>query len=743
MPGKDKDFQRRLLATFRVEAEEHIQALSSGLLELERAGDGEVRAKVIESVFREAHSLKGAARAVGLAGIEQVCHSAENLFSALQRGEVRLSQAVLDALHDAVDGLAALLRKADATAGGDSAVAASRLLARLDGVLRAKEARPAEGELQQTAEAPDRPSSTATVRISTERLDALLFQAEELLSAKLGSSQHAADLRAAAAALGGWKKNQTGVGALQRLLQRAWSKDRPIERRLRRLPELLEREDEFFKSFEARLAALTRSGEQMQRALGAMVDSLLDDVKKALMLPASSALTMFHKLVRDLCREQGKEAELRVLGADIEIDRRILDELRDPLMHLLRNCIDHGIERPADRANKGKPARGTIEIALTRRSEATFEIVVLDDGAGIDARAVAEAAVKAGTVSREEVEGRDAGEVRRLVFGSGVSTSAAVTEISGRGLGLAIVREKVERLGGSVAVEAGRESGTTFRLIVPLTLSTFRGVHVNAAGCRFVIPTAYVGRVLRIERNQIKTVENRETIRWNGSALALAHLAQVLGLGVSKPPEQSDKLQVVVVGSPDRKIALAVDEVLEEREVLVKPLGKQLVRVRNIAGASVLGSGELVPILDVPDLLRSAVRAAAVPAAPKESDRRGRKAVLVVEDSITSRTLLKSILEAAGYDVATAVDGAEAFALLKTRRFDAVVSDVDMPRMNGFELTAKIKADSTLSALPVVLVTSLESREDREKGIDAGASAYIVKRSFDQSNLLGALGRLL
>lgn len=743
MPGRNRDFQRKLLATFKVEAEEHIQALSSTLVELERLPAGEVRRKAIESVFREAHSLKGAARAVGLSGIELVCHSAENVFSALKRGEMELSRAVLDALHDAVDGLGALLREADAGPVGDTDVAVSRLLARLDGVLLVKHAPAAESERPlQAAEPADRPVSD-TVRISTARLDALLFQAEELLSAKLSSSQHAADLRNLAGALAARKKSRAALGAIQRLLEKSLAKDRPVEPKLRRLPELLEREEEFFKSFDARLAALAYSAEQIQRALGTMVDSLLDDVKKALMLPASSALAMFPKLLRDLCRDQGKEAELLVHGDDIEIDRRILEELRDPLMHLLRNCIDHGIERPTDRTNKGKPARGTIEIAFVRKSEATIEIVVSDDGAGIDGRAVAEAALKLGVVSRADVEGRKPDELLPLVFGSGISTSSAVTDLSGRGLGLAIVREKVERLGGSAAIEVRRDGGTTFRLIVPLTLATFRGVHVRVAGRRFVIPTAYVARVLRVARNQIKTVENRETIRWNGSALALAHLANVLGLGGAQRAAESDKLQLVVIGSPNRMMAMAVDEVLEEREVLVKPLGKQLVRVRNIAGASVLGSGELVPILDVPDLLRSAVKSAAAPAAPKEGIKRGRKAVLVVEDSITSRTLLKTILEAAGYEVATAVDGAEAFSLLKTRRFDAVVSDVDMPRMDGFELTAKIRADGALSALPVVLVTSLESREHREKGIDVGASAYIVKRSFDQSNLLGTLGRLL
>jgi two-component system chemotaxis sensor kinase CheA len=726
MPAKDKDFQAKLLATFRVEAAEHIEALSSGLMELERSPGAEKRGSVVEAVFREVHSLKGAARAVGLIEIERICQSAETVFSDVQRGELELSQPLLDLLHEVADALDALLRAAPVEAGGKEAVRISGLLDRLAGVLEARPPRAGvEAEPSELGRAapPDQPAVASTVRISTARLDALLFQAEELLSAKLGASQHAADLRAAAIAHAAWRRERG--------------------RKVRKLPQFREWEEQFVKAFDAKLAALAQSAAQAQRTLGAMVDGLLEDVRKARMLPAASALASLPKIVRDLCRDRGKEAELAVRGADIEIDRRILEELRDPLLHLLRNCIDHGIEPPEERKRKGKPPRGAIGLALTRKSEATIEIVVSDDGAGIDAGRLAEAALKLGIVSRAQIEGRDARELLPLVFHSGISTSPAITEISGRGLGLAIVREKAERLGGSVAVEAEPERGTSFRVVVPLTLATFRGVQVRLGDRHFVIPTSFVEQVLRLRQGEIRTVENRETIRWDGRAVALAHLADVLGLPRGKPADASSaNVQLVIAGSPEQRIAFLVDEVLEEREVLVKPLGKQLVRVRNIAGAAVLGSGALVPVLDVPDLLRSAAKPAARPLGA-ERTKEQRKAVLVAEDSITSRTLLKTILEAAGYAVGTAVDGVDALTALKTQRFDAVVSDVDMPRMNGFELTAKIRADSALSALPVVLVTSLESREHREKGVDAGANAYIVKSSFDQSNLLATLRRLL
>ncbi|MBI2748070.1 MAG: hybrid sensor histidine kinase/response regulator [Burkholderiales bacterium] len=761
MAQKDDAFQKKLLETFKVEAAEHIQALSSGLTELERAAAPNERMKVVETVFREAHSLKGAARAVAMSEIESICQAAESVFSGLKRAHLALSPALLDLLHGAVDTVAKLLQATDRDPSRKGSTSTADLLARLEAAVK-NPAAAAETDTGVPTEAPQSPRPEApedrgvladTVRIATPRLNALLYQAEELLSAKLTASQRAGDIREAIGALGTLTKERTRVAPALHTFRSARERSRRrngserSELRLQRLMEYLDWESAFLKSFEARLSTLARSAEYDRRALGAMVDGLLDDMKKALMLPVSSALEMFPKFVRDLCRDRGKEAQLLVRGGEIEIDRRILDEMKDPLIHLVRNCIDHGIETREERARRGKPPRGTIDLAVARRNGSRVEILVSDDGAGIDTGRLREAARKLGLLSSEDAGRGGDQDVLPLVFHSGVSTSPIITDLSGRGLGLAIVREKVERLGGSIAVETQPGRGTTFRMVLPLTLATFRGLHVQAGGGRFVLPTIYVEQAARLKKDEIKTVENRETIRWNGHAVALVHLADALELPRAKPAHApGDTVQIVLLGAADRRIAFLVDEILEEREVLVKTLGRQLSRVRNIAGATVLGTGKVVPILDVPDLLRSAAKAAAAPAmaaaegaeAAAES-----KSILVAEDSITARTLLKNILESAGYSVATAVDGIDGFTQLKTERFDLVVSDVDMPRMNGFDLTAKIRADKALAELPVVLVTALESREHRERGVDVGANAYIVKSSFDQSNLLEVIGSLI
>jgi two-component system chemotaxis sensor kinase CheA len=317
-----------------------------------------------------------------------------------------------------------------------------------------------------------------------------------------------------------------------------------------------------------------------------------------------------------------------------------------------------------------------------------------------------------------------------------------ITEISGRGLGLAIVREKAEKVGGTVSVETQPGAGTTFRLILPLTLARFRGILVRAGGSLFVVPTRHVQRVLRVSREEIKSAENRETIQIDGRAVAAVRLSDILEIAQrNASTDPKDKVPMLVLAWAGEQIGFLVDEILDEQEVLVKSLGKQLPHVRNIAGATVLGTGKISPVLNVADLMQSAVKTARAAAAheTKESP----KSILVAEDSITSRTLLKNILEFAGYKVKTAIDGAEALAVLGTEAFDLVVSDVEMPRMSGFDLTAKIRADKRLSQLPVVLVTGLDSREDRERGVDAGASAYIVKSSFDQGNLLEVVRRLI
>jgi two-component system chemotaxis sensor kinase CheA len=495
-----------------------------------------------------------------------------------------------------------------------------------------------------------------------------------------------------------------------------------------------------------RLAALASAAAHDERGIGTLIDDLLDDAKRLVMLPFSTLLDVFPKLVRDLSRTQGKEIALSIRGREVEIDKRILQEMKDPLIHLVRNSIDHGLETPAERTAAHKPAGGTLTLSVFQLDGSKVEIMVADDGAGIDVEKVKASAVRAGTLADEDARKLSEPAALALIFDSGISTSPIITEISGRGLGMAIVREKIEKLGGQISIETVRGGGTTFRIVLPVTLATFKGILVSAGGQSFVIPTARIERIARVRRDDIRTVENRETIAMDGQVIALARLDEVLDL--PSRPETGAFVEVVVLGSADKRIGFAVDTVLNELEVLVKSIGKPLLRVRNVAGATILGSGTPAVILNTDDLLRSAVRLASAGgrrsanAAEAGEEKRTRQ-ILVTDDSITSRMLLKNILESAGYAVTTAIDGVEALTALRSRDFDLLVSDVEMPRMDGFDLTAKVRGDKKLADLPVVLVTALGTREHQERGIDVGASAYIVKSNFDQSNLLEVIRKLL
>jgi two-component system chemotaxis sensor kinase CheA len=772
MGPMDKELIDKLLGIFKVEAREHVTAISSGLVELERASAPEQQMEMLERVFREAHSLKGAARAVNLVEIEATCQSLESSFAQLKAQERALSPELFDQLHRMVDTLGVLLSgKSPETARVDEfhppqipgpPNPTNRIVPRVrQPALRSVEVAGSHPPtIPENTPEPGRfgdqkQGLSETLRVPASKLDALLRQAEELIPAKATAAQRVTELREISQVLDSWetewRKIRPQAHALPALVNgehRSYGHSHSAnglastQSSMMKVSAFLDRNENLLNSVKQKLAVLAKRLEYDRRAFERSADDLVEDIKQVSILPFSTLLESFPKLVRDLSRDCGKDAELAIVGGEIEIDRRILEEMKDPLIHLVRNCIDHGIETPKQREESGKLPRATIRIGIFPRSAVAVEIVVSDDGAGIDFEKVRAASVKLGLIAEEDARKMNEQQAAGLIFKSGVSTSPMITEISGRGLGLAIVRERAEKVDGTVSVETQPGVGTTFRLILPLTLARFRGILVRVGESLFVLPTRHVEKVLRVSKDEIKTVENRETIQINGRVVSAVRLSDALE--VTKPSTDADpkrKLPVIVLAWAGEQIGFFVDEILDEQEVLVKSLGKQLPRVRNIAGATVLGTGKVLPVLNVADLMHSAVKMAPL-RAPRATEQ-APKSILVAEDSITSRTLLKNILELAGYKVKTAVDGAEALAVLATEAFDLLVSDVEMPRMSGFDLTARIRAGKRLAQLPVVLVTALDSREDRERGVEVGANAYIVKSSFDQGNLLEVVRRLV
>ena len=829
MDNREEEFLKRLKNTFRIESDEHVQTISSGLLNLDKNPSPQDKAQILETIYREAHSLKGAARAVGMRDVEKVCQAMETVFSMLKKDEIQAESWILDVLMDSIEGASKLVTS-------EEAIPIVELLHRLSQIIEnsaesqneledVKKDFPssdvatnpnhptvsigteviynnskteisdpenktfdAEEEVSQRKEpeivvltpqasikgtlaaqsqpnfnphacvpgAPSEPKrlgQSETIRIKTSKLDSLLYQVEEMVSIKMAANQRASDLRNLKSSLDlqkkQWLKIYPEVRILKNLVETleardAWGTSRSY---LLKMIDFLEANEDTIKGLESKLKTINSMAENDSRQAASMVNDLLDDMKSVLMLPSSTLLEILPRLVRDLARDQGKKIKLTIEGGDTEIDRRILEEMKDPLIHLARNSIDHGLEKPTDRTRRGKTEEGSLAISIAQLGAKKVEILVADDGAGIDVEKVKQAAIRKDLITEQELRGLNPDETTALIFKSEISTSPIITDLSGRGLGLAIVREKVEKLGGTVTVESRLGIGTVFHIQLPVTLATFRGTLVQVGTELFIVPTSNVIRVSRVRRDSIGTVENRDTITMKGRVLPLVRLADVLEIkSEPKLGQASEFVTVLILGASDQKIAFSVNAILNEQEVLVKSLGRQLSRVRNVSAATVLGSGQVALILNVSDLILSAMRIAGVGLVAhtqRPEDEEKTKSILVVEDSITSRMLLKNILESAGYEVQTAVDGTDAWSTLKTANFDLVVSDVEMPRMDGFELTAKIRSQENLKSLPVVIVTSLESREDRERGIDVGANAYIVKSGFEQNNLLSVVKRLL
>ncbi|HEY1923551.1 MAG TPA: response regulator [Tepidisphaeraceae bacterium] len=781
MPAQDQEFIRKLQATFATEAQEHVQVISNLLLELEKSLSPSQEMAAIENIYREAHTLKGASRAVDLSSIEKICQAMESIFAGWKRQSASPSREAFDALHRTLDAiremlssfakksgrpegpwLAELLHSLDALQVSDqretSANASDDVSVNIESAtnIAVDSPEPADSKIEMAREAEfdetksSNPAVPETVRISTAKLDSRLLQAEDMLAIKAMAASHVVQLRDITSSFEQWGKEwdklASDMRAMRRESEAPVNADRPASRSGAIL-HFLDWNVDYVRSLENKLNTAVAQAQQDRIGVGKRVDDLLEDSKKLLMLPFSTISEMFPKIVRDLCSDQGKEAELIIQGGDVAMDKRILEEMKDAMIHILRNCVDHGVEKPHERTRLGKAARASVTIAVRQLNGSKVEIRVSDDGSGVNVESVKKSAVNRGILGASDAHNMSESDAASLIFHSGVSTSPMITEISGRGLGMAIVRAKAEKLGGNATVESERRIGTTLRITLPLTLATFRGIIVSAAGQMFVVPTTNIERVIRVKASEIKSVENREAISVNGRAVSLARMEAVLELPPKTSAEGDANVKpVVVLTSDQQRVAFAVDEVIREEEVLVKPFRKPLARVRNVAGATVLASGKAVPVLNVADLVKSARKHGVAPSAvvaAKKHVAAPSKRVLVVEDSITSRMLLKGILETANYQVKTAVDGIDAFTALREEKFDLVVSDVEMPRMNGLDLTAKIRADKSLAELPVVLVTALESRPERERGIDVGASAYIIKSSFDQSNLLEVVRRLI
>lgn len=717
----------KLVAMFKSEAADHLANINQLLLQLERAAEGENQTEHLEEIFRAAHSLKGAARTVGFTQLESIAHQVESVLGSARDGQTQLTSKVCDVLYQALDMIQLILNSSQD--GNEYKVDAESLLERLS---RLQNGKPSSVPVPMEETASPRMFEAVapavvdeTVRVNISKLETLMAQASELLIFKITAEQRLAELKKVRSDFKrqrkNWHNHSRYNGGSNAKIDAVWVSD-----------------------FYSRLSEIEHRLTNDTLRLGMVIDNLQDSIRQTRMLPFSTLTGIFTRLVRDLSHQLGKDVTLNIEGAQIEVDKKILEEMRDPIMHLLGNAVDHAIEGAEERQQHGKPPRSQLRL-IFRQTGNFVTITVEDDGRGLNLEAIKEAALRVGVVDESELAGLSEDEIIQLVLMHGVSTHQKVTHVSGRGVGLDVVRHKVESLHGQIEIHTQQGLGTRFDLQIPLTLATTRGLLVSVAGEVYVLPIASVGRIVMARARDIQTINGRETLSINGKPTALVRLAELLNLPT--PPIDLDSvIKTVVLKSGEVQIAFIVDELVGEQEMVIKGLGKQLVRVPNIAGATLLGTGDVVLILNPSEIIRAAqgkTDSTSAGLLMVEDEANQTATILVVDDSITTRTLEKNILEAAGYHVVTAIDGTEALRYLQYNSCDLIVSDVQMPQMDGIELTRNIKNSSSLGHLPLILVTSLESQADRERGLSAGANAYIVKSGFDQTNLLATIRQLL
>ncbi|MCB9959778.1 MAG: response regulator [Rhodospirillaceae bacterium] len=772
MRDRSEELKKRLLEAFSEEAEIHLLAINEELEALRSAQPGIHQADREETLFRAMHTLKGASRSVGLDDVERYCHDCEAVLREITLGQRPMLPQTIKDLQDAADRIADLIARsamvpprpdpatvAPPRQAADASIRPAAPSGRVDNLPRpaAPAATPhpppsaqastgaamppaPQPRVPETAAKPAPRSATAadtgsadprlaSLRVRVSDLDRLTILAEDLILPRLAARSRAETMVSIASQV------DVAVEAIAQIRRQRGSGPG---------------EDDGLGDIAASLSQIRRTlrdlGRGMERdsrTLNLAVDGIQEEVRRLRMMPAATALEAFPRMVRDLARATGKEVEWQIIGGDMLIDRKVLDLVKDPLIHMVRNAVDHGIEPPEEREAAHKPRAGHIMLTFAPGDAGRVVVTLEDDGRGFSPKALREAAVRSRAMTQQQAEALDDTEVLELAFRPGVSTSPVITGISGHGRGLAIVQETVERIDGDLKLTSIPSQGMRLTIELPVSIATYRGLMLKAKGQTFLLPQEAVERVIRIPRDSLPAALARGMWSHGGESHPLGNLGALLGLRHGAAEEESRRyVPAVVLHSGDRRAIFIVDKVMGESEAVLKDLRPPLERVRNVLSMGLLGSGALVPVLRPSDLVISVKAMPAAQQAEIEAARMRVPRILVVDDSITTRTMERNLFEAAGYQVTTAADGMDAWEMLQTQTFDLVVSDIDMPRMDGFELTTQIRASEDLGAIPVVLVTAMESREDKERGIRIGANAYVMKSKFDDSNLIEIVRRL-
>ena len=735
---------------FHLEAENQIALLTSGLLEAER---NPASPEKLESLMRAAHSLKGAARIVNVSIVVQMAHALEDCFVAAQQGQIQLKRELVDVLLHGVDlltevcaldekSVAPWQKQKDATVAawservrsfnlppGEALPVKLEVSSQSGDTAMFKSAEiMTPGEIR--VEDPDR-----FLRLTAENLNRLLALAGESLVESRWLKPFSDSMQR-------FKRMQTQMEETLDALRVHCANESVSESAKLKFQELFTQASEARQYLNGRLQEL----DLYDRRASSLSNRLYLEVLRTRMRPFGDGVNRFPRMVRDLGRSLGKFVRLEITGETTQVDRDILERLEVPLTHLLRNAVDHGCEKPEVRVRQGKPAEALIRLEA-RHAAGMLQVIVADDGSGLDTQRVRDVVVNRKLTTPGVAERLTEPELLQFLFLPGFSLKDTVTEISGRGVGLDIVQNLLRTLRGTVRVSTLRGRGMRFQMQLPLTMSVLRTLLVEIGGEPYAFPLAQIGITLKLTRDKIETLEGRHHFRMGDQHIGLLSANQVFDHPERKTPE--NELSVVVMGEHSHRYGLLVDRFLGERELVVQPLDPRLGKVKDISAAALMEDGAPVLIVDVDDMIRSIEKLISSGELLNVSHMAlgvgdpKKKRVLVVDDSLTVRELERKLLDGAGYETDVAVDGMDGWNAVRSEAYDLVITDVDMPRMDGIELATLIKKDEHLKGMPVMIVSYKDREEDRKRGLDAGADYYLTKGSFHDETLLQAVVDLI
>lgn len=795
-----------LRGLYQTSSSEHLQKLESELMTLEKNPQDTA---ALEEFLREAHTLKGDSRMLGLEDIEMLVHHLEDCIEGVKAGKGEITPELCDRLYQGIDAINQLSHQAvtgEAVTVNTFEVLASLMSASETSSVDNSEAdlfsdddnddlfgEPPDSEVDlfsddepdfsfdsyspetvlfdeetppeislfddqaelpvakvelatKTIAAPDdeQPAVSPTVkkdfkidtiRVEPQKLDTLMTQASELAVTKLRISRQMSEIEQISALWSGWNKQDIKIIS-------------EIEQNI--APELFQPLKQLLNVTEQRVDSLgglinnlkTRASEDVAN-LDLLCDRLESGIQDLRQLPLATVFNIYPRMVRDLARQQGKEIELIIEGGDTKADKRILEEIKDPLLHLMRNAIDHGIETPEERINQGKPKTATI-ILRGYQTGNSIGIEISDDGRGLDVAQISNTALKRQVRTKAELAAMSEAEIQSLIFASGFSTRTEITELSGRGVGLDVVRANVERLKGSVQVTSTPGKGCKFQVRLNTSLATTKVLIVEINQTLYALPLEFILTMITISPQDIFEIEGKATIPFEEQPLSITPLSRLLQLPTPEDDSQEKNyLACIVLQVGSDYFGVIVDDLVDQLDVVLKPQSKLLKSIPNILGATILGSGEVCMILNPADLLHSLRNGSWKSVSHSIESVVSKNRLLLVEDSIIIRTQMQRLLKGAGYAVTTADNGLAGLEQVQTNDFDIVLSDVEMPQMSGLEMTANIRQNRKYDHLPIVLITTLASSEDKRRGAEVGANAYLTKGDFDQEVLFQTLKELI